>query len=107
MNPSPNIRSLDAALNFGGLGSLEATALSLGRGTPEPFTVVGAPWLDNAALLSRLESYQIEGAWFEATHFTPVGDGWMQFRGQAVNGIRIHITDPIRRLNQILGATAL
>lgn len=93
VNPSPNIRSLDAALNFGGLGSLEATALSLGRGTTEPFMVVGAPWLNNTALLERLRTYEIPGAAFETTRYTPGGDGWMQFRGESVNGIRIHITD--------------
>ncbi len=93
VNPSPNIRSLDAALNFGGLGSLEATALSLGRGTDEPFSVVGAPWLDNVSLLDRLSDYAIPGAYFETTRFVPSGDGWMQFRGQEVNGIRIRITD--------------
>ncbi len=93
VNPSPNIRSLDAALNFTGLGSLEATALSLGRGTDEPFTVVGAPWLDAATLLSRLDRYRIPGASFEAVTFTPTGEGWMQFRGRRVPGIRIHIVD--------------
>ena len=93
VNPSPNIRSLDAALNFGGLGSLEATALSLGRGTEEPFSVVGAPWLDHVALLRRLREYAIPGAHFETTRFVPSGEGWMQFRGQEVNGIHIRITD--------------
>lgn len=93
VNPSPNIRSLDAALNFAGLGSLEATTLSLGRGTDEPFSVVGAPWLDNVSLLQRLEAYAIPGVTFETTRYTPTGDAWMRFRGQSLNGIRIHITD--------------
>jgi uncharacterized protein YbbC (DUF1343 family) len=93
VNPSPNIRSLDAALNFTGLGSLEATALSLGRGTNEPFTVVGAPWLDANTLLRRLGEYSIPGAAFEVTTFTPSGEGWMQFRGRTVPGIRIRIMD--------------
>jgi uncharacterized protein YbbC (DUF1343 family) len=93
VNPSPNIRSLDAALNFGGLGMLEATALSLGRGTDEPFSVVGAPWLDTDRLIARLVEYPLEGVVFEPTRFTPSGDGWMQFRGESVRGVRIRITD--------------
>lgn len=93
VNPSPNIRSLEAALNFTGLGSLEATALSLGRGTREPFTVIGAPWLDTDALLRRLSGYEIPGAAFEATTFTPSGEGWMQFRGRNVPGVRIRVLD--------------
>jgi uncharacterized protein YbbC (DUF1343 family) len=93
VNPSPNIRSLDAALNFSGLGSLEATALSLGRGTAEPFSVVGAPWLDPTSLVPRLRSYGIEGVEFDPIRFTPSGEGWMQFRGQTVPGVRLRITD--------------
>jgi uncharacterized protein YbbC (DUF1343 family) len=93
VNPSPNIRTLDAALNFGGLGSLEATALSLGRGTAEPFSLVGAPWLNTEALLRNLQRYDLQGVILEATRFTPTGEGWMQFRNQTVPGIRIRITD--------------
>jgi uncharacterized protein YbbC (DUF1343 family) len=93
VDPSPNIRSLDAALNFGGLGTLEATALSLGRGTANPFSVVGAPWLNADALLPRLRSYGLAGVELEATRFTPSGDGWMQFRNQPVRGIQIRVTD--------------
>lgn len=93
VNPSPNIRSLEAALNFTGLGSLEATALSLGRGTEAPFTLLGAPWLDARTLVRRLEQYEIEGIRFSTTEFVPNGEGWMQFRGQRVPGIRLEILD--------------
>jgi uncharacterized protein YbbC (DUF1343 family) len=93
VDPSPNIRSLEAALNFTGLGSLEATALSLGRGTADPFSVVGAPWLETEILLPRLQGYAISGVVFETTRFTPSGEGWMQFRGQTVPGIRLRVTD--------------
>lgn len=93
VHPSPNIRNLNAALNFGGLGTLEATALSLGRGTEDPFTVLGAPWLDVPRLLERVGNYPLEGVTFEAIRFTPQGEGWMQFRGQEVPGVRIGITN--------------
>lgn len=93
VNPSPNIRTLDAALNFAGLGPLEATALSLGRGTSEPFSLIGAPWLDTTRLLERLRAYPLEGVRLDATSFTPSGEGWMQFRNEPVRGIRITVTD--------------
>jgi uncharacterized protein YbbC (DUF1343 family) len=93
VNPSPNIRSLEAALNFAGLGSLEATALSLGRGTADPFSVVGAPWLDTEALIGRLRNYEIPGVVFEPVRFTPTGEGWMQFRGTTVAGVHLRVTD--------------
>ena len=91
--PSPNIRTLEAALNFSGLGPLEATALSLGRGTDEPFSLVGAPWLDTERLRERLAGYPLEGVELEPVRFTPSGDGWMQFRGENVRGLRIRVTD--------------
>jgi len=93
VNPSPNIRSLEAALHFAGLGSLEATALSLGRGTSDPFSVVGAPWLNAAELHRRLAARAIPGVAFEAIRFTPSGEGWMQFRNQEVPGIRLRVTN--------------
>ena len=49
VNPSPNMRSLTEALLYPGIGLLETTNLSVGRGTDTPFEVVGAPWLDGAA----------------------------------------------------------
>ena len=53
-NPSPNIRTLNAALSFSGLVMLETTNLSVGRGTEAPFSYVGAPYLDGDELLRRL-----------------------------------------------------
>src|SRR5690606_5271104 len=74
-------------------GSLEATALSLGRGTSDPFSYIGAPWLDVESLMRRLAAYTLPGVVVEPTRFTPSGDGWMQFRGRTVPGIRLRIVD--------------
>src|SRR5437667_312556 len=46
VNPSPNMRSLAAAISYPGLGALEATSLSVGRGTGRAFVLYGAPWID-------------------------------------------------------------
>jgi uncharacterized protein YbbC (DUF1343 family) len=46
VNPSPNIRSVTQALLYSGIGLLEATNLSVGRGTETPFEIVGAPWIE-------------------------------------------------------------
>src|SRR5450631_3516122 len=43
VNPSPNMKSLNAALLYPGLGMLESTNLSVGRGTDTPFQLYGAP----------------------------------------------------------------
>jgi uncharacterized protein YbbC (DUF1343 family) len=93
INPSPNIRTLDAALSFSGLVILEATNLSIGRGTGEPFSLVGAPYIDAAALLQRVRAHRLPGVEFERAEFTPRGTDWMQFRNQRCQGVRLRITD--------------
>jgi uncharacterized protein YbbC (DUF1343 family) len=93
IDPSPNIRSLDAALTYSGLVMLEAVNLSVGRGTDQPFFYVGAPWLDNAALLRRLQEFQLPGVEFSAARFTPNGPGWVPFRDQPVRAVHLRITD--------------
>lgn len=93
INPSPNIRSLEAALNYAGLVLLEATNLTVGRGTAAPFSVVGAPWLDAPRLLQRVAAYDLPGVTLDTTAFVPEGEGWVPFRGERVRAVRIHITD--------------
>jgi uncharacterized protein len=46
IDPSPNIRSLDAALHYAGVVLFEATNVTVGRGTDAPMSYIGAPWLD-------------------------------------------------------------
>src|SRR5580658_654686 len=53
-NPSPNLRSVDEALLYPGIGLLEATNVSVGRGTARPFGLVGAPYVDGARLAAVL-----------------------------------------------------
>jgi uncharacterized protein YbbC (DUF1343 family) len=93
IDPSPNIRSLDAALAYAGLVLFEATNLSVGRGTDAPFSVVGAPWLDAAALLRRAAQYDMPGVVLDTTSFVPRGEGWVPFRGERVWAVRLRITD--------------
>lgn len=93
INPSPNIRSLEAALSYSGLVLLEATNLTVGRGTAAPFSYVGAPWLDAGKLLERVRTYQLPGVVLDTTSFVPQGEGWVPFRGERVRAVRLRITD--------------
>ena len=93
INPSPNIRSLEAALNYSGLVLLEATNLTVGRGTATPFSFVGAPWLDAGRLLARVATYEMPGVTLDTTSFVPEGEGWVPFRGERVNAVHIRVTD--------------
>ena len=90
INPSPNMRSLTAALLYPGIGLLETTNLSVGRGTATPFEVFGAPWLDGELFAQNLTALGLPGVMFEAIEFTPDAS---KFAGVACGGIRITISD--------------
>jgi uncharacterized protein YbbC (DUF1343 family) len=91
VNPSPNIRSPEQALLYAGIGLLESTNLSVGRGTARPFTVVGAPWIaDPAELAGRLNARRIPGVRFEPAAFVPTSSA---YAGQAVRGLRLIVVD--------------
>jgi uncharacterized protein YbbC (DUF1343 family) len=90
INPSPNMRSLNEALLYPGIGLLETTNLSVGRGTETPFEVIGAPWLDGPRLEQALTAAKLSDVEFKAVKFTPVSS---KFAGQECGGIRITITD--------------
>jgi uncharacterized protein YbbC (DUF1343 family) len=87
---SPAIVDPEAALLYPGLGLLEATNLSEGRGTAVPFRVVGAPWLNAIALADRFNSMKFPGIVARAVTFTPESS---KYRGLACNGVMLHITD--------------
>jgi uncharacterized protein YbbC (DUF1343 family)/CubicO group peptidase (beta-lactamase class C family) len=90
VNPSPNLRTVDEELLYPGVGLLEGTNLSVGRGTPTPFEVVGAPWIDAHALVSTLAHERVPGVRFEETRFTPDASA---YRGEECGGVRLTITD--------------
>ncbi len=54
VNPSPNMRSLTEATLYPGVGLLETTNVSVGRGTDTPFEIVGAPWIQGDKLADEL-----------------------------------------------------
>jgi uncharacterized protein YbbC (DUF1343 family)/CubicO group peptidase (beta-lactamase class C family) len=74
VNPSPNIRSVTQALLYSGIGLLEGTNVSVGRGTDTPFEVVGAPWADPHALAKALNARQLPGVKFQPVMFMPSED---------------------------------
>ncbi|MEQ8207363.1 MAG: DUF1343 domain-containing protein, partial [Woeseia sp.] len=93
VNPSPNMRSLTQALLYPGIGLLETTNLSVGRGTETPFEIIGAPWLDGVELASQLNRAELPGIRFLATEFTPDAS---KFENELCRGVRFRITDRSR-----------
>jgi uncharacterized protein YbbC (DUF1343 family) len=90
VNPSPNMRSLTEALLYPGIGLLETTNLSVGRGTDTPFEVIGAPWLDGRRLASELRAQHLPGVTFIPIEFTPDSS---KFANEKCSGVNIAITD--------------
>jgi uncharacterized protein YbbC (DUF1343 family)/CubicO group peptidase (beta-lactamase class C family) len=90
VNPSPNIRSVTQALLYSGVGLLEATNLSVGRGTDVPFEVIGAPWIEPRGLAEALNRQALRGVRFDPIWFTPTAD---VYAGVACGGVRMVVTD--------------
>jgi uncharacterized protein YbbC (DUF1343 family)/CubicO group peptidase (beta-lactamase class C family) len=89
INPSPNLRSLTAALLYPGVGLLETTNMSVGRGTDRPFEMIGAPWLDGRRLAEALAG-SVPGVRFVPTRFTPASS---TFAGKECGGMQIYLED--------------
>ena len=71
INPSPNMRNLVAATLYPGIGAIEGTNISVGRGTDTPFEQIGAPWIDGVALAAALNARALPGIRFYPVTFTP------------------------------------
>jgi uncharacterized protein YbbC (DUF1343 family) len=93
VNPSPNMRNLTQAFLYPGIGLLETTNLSVGRGTDTPFEVVGAPWVDGQKLARELNAGAVVGVAFVPVEFTPTSS---KFSNQTCGGVNIVITDRSR-----------
>ena len=90
INPSPNMRSLTEATLYPGIGLLETTNLSVGRGTGTPFEMIGAPWLDGQKLASYLNARRVAGVRFIPVRFSPRSS---VFKNEECGGINLVITN--------------
>jgi uncharacterized protein YbbC (DUF1343 family)/CubicO group peptidase (beta-lactamase class C family) len=99
VNPSPNLRSVTEAALYPGIGLLETTNLSVGRGTDSPFEVFGAPWMDGPRVAATLNARGIAGVRFTPVSFVPASSA---FKNETCSGVRITLVD-----RQALNAVAL
>jgi len=90
VNPSPNMRSETAAVLYPGIGLLETTNLSVGRGTDTPFEVMGAPWIRQRELAERVNRAKPAGVRVVPIRFTPTCS---KFAGESCGGLNFVITD--------------
>ncbi|MHB1022381.1 MAG: sodium:solute symporter family transporter [Acidobacteriaceae bacterium] len=91
VDPSPNLRSLNEATLYPGVGLTEATNISVGRGTEFPFEHIGAPWINGEKLATYLNARKIPGIHFDATSFTP--EKPYPYAEKVCNGVEFTVTD--------------
>lgn len=89
IDPSPNIRKLEAALVYPGIGLLEFS-ISVGRGTDAPFEVLGAPYVNGSQLAEELQGRRLKGVTLEPVTFAPSAS---VFAGERCEGLRLRVTD--------------
>ncbi len=89
---SPNITRFETAIHYPGTVFFEATNVAEGRGSDLPFEQVGAPWLDNRALVESLAALKLPGVRFEPLDF-PISAHAGKYPGQIVHGVRFVVTD--------------
>ncbi|MFO0921630.1 MAG: DUF1343 domain-containing protein [Pirellulales bacterium] len=89
-NPSPNMRNLTEAVLYPGVGMIEYTNVSVGRGTDTPFEVLGAPWLNGVEFAQAMNARRIPGVRFVPIEFTPTTS---KFEKQLCKGVNIVIVD--------------
>lgn len=90
INPSPNLRNLEEAVLYPGVGLIEGTNVSVGRGTDTPFEWVGAPWIQARPFAAYLNARRIPGVRFIPVSFTPDSS---RYAGRLCRGARIEVLD--------------
>jgi uncharacterized protein YbbC (DUF1343 family) len=90
INPSPNMRCLTQALLYPGVGLLETTNLSVGRGTDTPFEIIGAPYIDGVKLAHKLNAAGLAGIRFVPIRLIPDSS---KFKNEQCGGVNFVITN--------------
>ena len=88
--PSPNCQSLATALVYIGTCVFEGVNVSEGRGTTQPFELIGSPWINADALEKRMAAIDMPGLHFRRASFKPT---FSKYQNELCHGVQVHITD--------------
>ena len=91
IRPSPNMPDIESASHYPGFVLFEGTNLSVGRGTPIAFQVLGAPWLEPSQLLLHLTDEP--GVAVSDTTFTPRAPSDRKYPERLLPALRFRVTD--------------
>nr|WP_256522672.1 DUF1343 domain-containing protein [Halobacillus sp. A5] len=86
--PSPNMPTTDTALVYPGAALIEGTNVSEGRGTSQPFELIGAPFINSTELAEEMNDLNLPGVTFRAASFTPT---FSKHQSVLSNGVEIHV----------------
>jgi beta-N-acetylhexosaminidase len=107
VKPSPNMPTLTSALLYPAIVPFEASNLSVGRGTPDAFQRLGAPWLDADSAVTLLEDRGLNGVRFVVDRRAPDNPPDRKYGGQEIPWIKIEVTDRDRLQAARIGAALL
>jgi len=107
IKPSPNMPDLESATHYPGFVLYEGTNLSVGRGTPIAFQVLGAPWLDPSVILPLLDNEP--GVEASDTTITPITPADRKYGGEMLPALKFRVTDsgsydPVRFAMRVFAA---
>jgi uncharacterized protein YbbC (DUF1343 family) len=91
VRPSPNMPDLESAAHYPGTVLFEGTNLSVGRGTPVAFGVVGAPWMSPREVIARMEVPA--GVSVGDTVVVPRRPSDGKYDGMRLPAVRLRVTD--------------
>ncbi len=87
---SPAIQSFESMLFYPGLCLLEATNISVGRGTNAAFRTTGAPWMESRSLAGLLYEMGLDEVGVSVTEFTPSENKYV---GLLCHGLQLQVRD--------------
>ena len=91
ISPSPNMRSLHAALLFPGIAMIEYSKnYTVGRGTDAPFELLGSNFMNASELAAEMRKLNLPGVTVYPTRLSPTSSN---LAGQEVEGLRLIVTD--------------
>lgn len=90
INPSPNMRNMNQATLYPGIGAIEYSNVSVGRGTDQPFEQLGAPWINGPQLADRLNARRLPGIRFYPITFTPKSS---KYANEECRGVFMMVTN--------------
>ena len=88
--PSVGIPRFETALLYPGTCLIEGTNLSEGRGTADPFGILGAPFIQAEEFARRFRAMKLPGVEATPVYFTPTAS---KHQGVLCGGIQLHIMD--------------